>query len=107
MKLVILAAALVLPGSSAPPASSASLAPPAAPGAWEPPVSADRSDRMNLYRQKPGCRSIPDQVAGADRRYDGARLDRLPQGHTVLAVERHVDGCREVVLLRDERRRRR
>ncbi len=101
MKLAILAAALMLPGAGAPPAPSA------APDGAKPPVAADRFDRMNLYRERPGCRSIPDQVAGEDRRYDGTRLDRLPQGRALLAVERQVDGCREAVLVSEERRRQR
>ena len=67
--------------------------------------AADRLDPMNVYRERPGCVSIPRQVAGEDRTYDATRLDRLPRGTLLLAVEREVDGCPEVVLATEERRR--
>jgi hypothetical protein len=94
----ILAAAIVLAAAEAPRAPERAAAPP---------VSPDAFDRMNLLRERPGCTSIPRQVAGEDRRYDGTRLDRQPPGQVLLAVDRQIDGCREAVLLRDELRRRR
>lgn len=68
---------------------------------------ADGMDPMNLYRTRPGCVSIPRQVAGEDREYRGTRLDQLPPGKLLLAVERRVDGCPEIVLASEERRRER
>ena len=61
-------------------------------------------DRMNLMPARPDCESIPRQVAGEDRRYDGTRLDRQPPGRLILAVERHVGGCPEVVFANEQRR---
>ena len=86
MKLAILAAMLVLAGA-APPQSA-------------PPYT------MNHYQKHPRCLSIPQQVAGVDRRYDGTRLDRQPPGQLLLAVDRQVNGCHEAVLARDELHRR-
>jgi hypothetical protein len=86
MKLAIVAAALMLAGTGAPQS-----APP---------------NTMNRYQKQPRCASIPQQVAGEDRRYNGTRLDRQPPGQLLLAVDRQVDGCHEAVLMRDELRRR-
>ncbi len=61
------------------------------------------TDRMNLFRQGPGCVSIPRQVAGEDRRYPGTRLDREPPGRLILAVDRIVGRCHEVVLASNRR----
>lgn len=61
----------------------------------------------NLYREPPGCESIPRQVAGEDRRYEGTRLDQLPPGKLLYAVDRQVDGCRVVTFVAEERRRQR
>ncbi len=61
------------------------------------------TDSMNLFQQGPGCLSIPRQVAGEDRRYPGTRLDREPPGRLILAVDRIVGGCHEVVLASDRR----
>ena len=99
MKLAILAAALVLAGAKPAPAPEADA---------PPPVPAEGFDRMNLHREQPGCVPIARQVAELGRGGNRAqRLDRLPPGHAFLAVDRRVNGCREVTLLRDERRRRR
>jgi hypothetical protein len=62
-------------------------------------------DRMNAYREAPGCISIPRQVAGEDRSRDATRLDREPPGRIILAVDRQIGGCHEVALLSEERRR--
>ena len=97
MKLAILAAALLLPGASAPQAGER------APQTLPP---LERSDRMNLFRGLPNCVPIPGPVAGPLRQdNDSTRLDRLPPGRVLLAVERRIDGCREAVLLSEERRR--
>ena len=61
---------------------------------------------MNRYREAPDCLPIPRQVAGADRRYKGNRLDQQPPGRLLHAVERRVDGCRTVTFVADERLRR-
>jgi hypothetical protein len=61
-------------------------------------------DRMNLMPARSDCESIPRQVAGEDRRYDGTRLDRQPPGQLILAVERHVGGCPEVVFANGQQR---
>ena len=61
-------------------------------------------DPMNVYRQKAGCTPVPQQVAGTERR-NGTRLDQQPPGRALLAVDRQVDGCREVTLVSEERRR--
>jgi hypothetical protein len=64
-----------------------------------------KSDSMNLYRTRAGCESIPQQVAGDDREYLGTRLDRLPPGKMLHAVERQVDGCPVVTFVAEERQR--
>lgn len=53
---------------------------------------------------RPNCVSIPRQVAGEDRRYDGTRLDRQPPGRLILTVQREVNGCPEVVFANELRR---
>ena len=65
---------------------------------------ADSFDRMNAFRQTPGCRPILNQVAGDGRRRNGTRLDQQPPGRLILAVDRQVDGCHEIVFLGRERR---
>lgn len=52
-----------------------------------------------------GCVPIARQVAGPDRPPSGTRLDQQPPGEMLLAVDREVDGCREVTRLRQERSR--
>ena len=63
-------------------------------------------DRMNVYRMRPGCVPVQQQVARGERRH-GTRLDQQPPGQAFLAVDRMVDGCREVALIAEERRRQR
>jgi hypothetical protein len=63
-------------------------------------------DRMNVYQARPGCVPVPQQVAGTERR-NGTRLDQQPPGRALLAVDRVVDGCHEVVLISEEQRRQR
>jgi hypothetical protein len=88
---MIFSAALVLLVAAAPPSRPAAHLPDA--------PSADRFDPINAYRTRQGCRSIPQQVAGADRRYEGSRLDRQPPGHLLLAVGREIDGCPQATVI--------
>jgi hypothetical protein len=62
-------------------------------------------DPMNVYRSRSGCVPIAQQVARGERR-NGTRLDQQPPGQGFLAVDRMVDGCREVTLIAEEQRRR-
>jgi hypothetical protein len=89
MKLAILAAVMLVPSASAPPAQT-----PAAPSL----------DRMNVHETRAGCVPIPQQVAGTERR-NGTRLDQQPDGRLLLAVDRQVDGCHEVTFVNAPRRR--
>lgn len=98
MKLII-AAALVLP------IGAAAEAPPAKPEALAPlnPTRADMPNLLGVGRS--GCPSIAHQIAEANRsheeRADEARtLDREPAAHLLLAVDRHIDGCRQVTFVR-------
>jgi hypothetical protein len=75
-----------------------------APAQTAPELNPHSFDRMNLMRARPDCESIPRQVAGDDRRYDGTRLDRQPPGRMILAVQREVNGCPEVVFANETRR---
>lgn len=99
---IIALALLPLESSSAQPS-------PQAPAAGErgAAIAGPIEDPMNRYRIRPGCVSIPQQVAGEDREYRGTRLDRLPPGKLLLAVDRRIDGCPEIVLASEERRRER
>jgi hypothetical protein len=63
-------------------------------------------DPMNVYRTRPGCVPLEQQVARGERR-NGTRLDQQPPGQSFFAVDRMVDGCREVTLIAEERRRQR
>jgi len=106
---MIAAATLILLPLSAGAAQPAAEPPPSDAGsvASDDPSWPESFDRMNRYRTPPGCVSIRRQVAGEDREHYGTRLDRLPPGRLVLAVERQVDGCPEAALASDERRRER
>jgi hypothetical protein len=95
--LAFVPVALLCIGAAAPQAR-----PPAQPPA--PDAQASPFDRMNLMRTREDCVSIPRQVSGEDRRYDGTRLDRQPPGRLILAVERHVNGCPEVTFANEIRR---
>ncbi len=87
MKLLILAATLLLPAATpeAPPAAAPARVEPAA---------------QNIFRDRDGCLPIPQQVAGEKREYRGTRLDQQPPAHLLLAVDRRVNGCPEATLLR-------
>jgi hypothetical protein len=54
----------------------------------------------NVHFQPPGCLPIARQVAGENRVHRGTRLDRQPQAKLLLAVDRQVEGCREVTIVR-------
>jgi hypothetical protein len=90
--------ALLCIGAAAPQAG------PPAPAQAAPELNPHSFDRMNAMPARPDCVSIPRQVAGEDRRYDGTRLDRQPPGRLILAVERRVNGCPEVVFANEQRR---
>ena len=79
-------------------------APPPAPAQTAPELNPHSFDRMNVMQARPNCESVPRQVAGEDREYDGTRLDRLPPGRTILAVQREVNGCPEVAFANGQRR---
>jgi hypothetical protein len=102
MKLLIAAAALLLAGP--PPAAAPE---PAAQGRLPAPALPERSnaDPMNIHRDRAGCRSVLRQVQEESKRAEVRRgeartLDREPSAHLLLAVDRQVDGCREVTFLR-------
>ena len=78
--------------------------PPAMPAQTAPELNPHSFDRMNAMRARPNCESIPRQVAGEDRRYDGTRLDQQPPGRLILAVQREVNGCPEVAFANEIRR---
>jgi hypothetical protein len=99
MKLLVAAAALLVTG--APPAAAPEPNSRAAPAAPAP----DFADPMNVLRERPGCRSVLRQVQEQSKRPDIRRgeartLDREPSAHLLLAVDRQVDGCREVTFVR-------
>ena len=60
---------------------------------------APTNDPMNMYRQGPGCTPIERQVMGENRHYSGTRLDQEPPGRLILAVDRRVGECHEVVMV--------
>lgn len=100
--LAILPLALLATGSIANPPARPAAVPPNGEIILTP--RAD-PDRINAYREGPGCTSILRQVAGDNRRHNGTRLDQQPPGRAILAVDRQVNGCHEVALLSEERRR--
>ena len=66
----------------------------------------ERTTRNLLDEPRPDCTPIVVQVAGEDREYRGTRLDQQPPAQLLYAVDREVDGCREVTFVHDEDRRR-
>ncbi len=75
------------------------------PEAGAPPAFSDpeRAARNMLDEPRPGCTPIVVQVAGEDRESRGTRLDQQPPARLLYAVDRQVDGCREVTFVNDER----
>ena len=98
MKLIILAAALLLPASATPPPA------PSAPDADRPAFPEPRGSGMpNAFELRSGCLPILQQVqdqAKRDRTGDSRTLDREPPAALLLAVDRQVNGCREVTFVR-------
>jgi hypothetical protein len=60
-------------------------------------------DRMNVMSDQPNCVPISRQVSGEDRSHEGTRLDQQPPGRLILAVDRQVEGCREVTFANEQR----
>jgi len=58
----------------------------------------------NAFQSNPGCTPIVVQVSGEDRRYEGNRLDQQPPARMLLAVDRQVNGCREVTFVNEQDR---
>lgn len=105
MKLVILVAALAVQAGAAPAPSHPDTREPQRPTMTLP--SSPEMDRLfatpNLASQPPGCRTIIQQVqAEALRNRDNEyrTLDREPPASLLLAVDRHVGGCREPTFVR-------
>ena len=92
---------LALLCTAAAPPQAASPAP--IPAQTAPELNPHSFDRMNAMPARPDCVSVPRQVAGEDRRYAGTRLDRQPPGRLILAVDRQVNGCREVTFANEQR----
>ncbi len=104
MKFAILIAVLAVQTGSAPA--------PAAPEEREAPRRGmtlpsgpleERYAMPNALKSAPGCRSIVQQVqedARRNRSEDHRTLDQEPPASLLFAVDRHVDGCREVTFLR-------
>jgi hypothetical protein len=97
MKLTVLAA-LLLPASTTPPSapSASALDRSAFP-------ASSGSTMPNVFEQRTGCLPILQQVqdqARRDRTGDARTLDQEPPAALLLAVDRQVNGCREVTFVR-------
>ena len=95
MKIALLVAALAVQATA--PAQA-----PSSEAAAEPRAAT----RNMLQEPRPGCTPIVVQVSGENRRYEGIRLDQQPPAQLLYAVDRSVDGCREVTFVNDEDRQR-
>ena len=103
MKLLILGAALA--------AQNGVMFPPSAPQARDmptpftlrpaPEASGDPLTMPNALGSRPGCLPLVVQVARDKRDRPGSRLDQQPPAQLLLAVDRHVDGCREATIIRN------
>lgn len=102
MKLALLPVSVVLPLTGAAPAPEPQPSTEAPRAVSETPHAA----RDRFQEPRPGCTPIVVQVAGENREYRGTRLDQQPPAQLLYAVDREVDGCREVTFVRDEDRRR-
>lgn len=105
MKFAILAAALAIPASA--PLAAAQPAPAAR---TVMPPQPPRQDMPNAFSPGgPDCNSIARQVEIQRNRVrpreDGRTLDREPLAFGFLAVDRNVEGCREVTFLHGPPRR--
>ena len=94
MKFALLAA-LALPLAGA--------APPAEPQSETSSTEPQRATRNMFEEPRPGCTPIVVQVAGEDREYRGTRLDQQPPARLLYAVDRRVNGCREVTFVNERR----
>ena len=95
MKIALLVAALAAQATA-----------PAQTPTAEAPAEPQRAARNMLQEPRPGCTPIVVQVSGENRRYEGTRLDQQPPAQLLYAVDRNVDGCREVTFVNDEDRQR-
>ena len=106
MKLILVAAALLLPASTSPDPAQPPQPETRSPTTHLPsPRGAEETFRMpNAY--SPGgadCLPLGQQVEAQKRRLnraDGHTLDREPMAFGFHAVDRNVGGCREVTFLR-------
>ena len=53
----------------------------------------------NLLGSEPGCLPLIQQALGEKRAPPGGRLDQQPPAQLQLAVDRHVNGCREFTFI--------
>lgn len=96
MKIPLFAFTLALPLSAAAQTPSAPVEPRAGPE-FQPHMP-------NAFeRERPGCLPIVQQIAGENREYSGSRLDQQPPARLLFAVDRQVDGCREVTFVHERR----
>lgn len=75
---------------------------PARLGVWTA-VPAPERTMPNALAERSDCTPIARQVSGEDRSVTGQRLDQQPQARALLAVDREVDGCREVTFVNQRR----
>jgi hypothetical protein len=97
--LALVPLALLCIGAAAPQAAG----PAPTPAQTAPELNPHSFDRMNAMPARSDCVSVPRQVAGEDRSRDGTRLDQQPAGRLILAVDRQVNGCREVTFANGQR----
>jgi hypothetical protein len=102
MKLLIIATALIMPGS-APVVPAQQAAPDRALPSVPAPAQPGMREMPNAFDQPAGCMPIVQQVqeqAKRSRENEFRTLDREPPANLLLAVDRQVAGCREVTFLR-------
>lgn len=75
---------------------------PARLGVWTP-VPGPEHVMPNALAERADCTPIVRQVSGENRPAVGQRLDRQPPARALLAVDRQVDGCREVTFVNQRR----
>ena len=101
MKLFVLAALLLPTASAAQPADPAPA--PATMPNLAPARPLPSFTNMPVLGENPaGCLPISRQIAQLDnKRAVGQRLDRQPPAHLFFTVDVHVDGCRQIVPVRN------
>ena len=97
MKTVLLVAVLAAQ------AAGSAQAPTAEAPAQRPQASEPFRPMPNAFSDREGCTPIVVQVAGENREYRGTRLDQQPPARLLYAVDRRVDGCREVTFVNERR----